>query len=291
MINPLFGPKQTVKLLPDKQALPTIGNTKIISIVSTVGRSGKSTIALNLAKMLGSSIIKGEKHRVLLLDGNLQQTGISLRTNGTVTDNFLNLSNHIKQQTALAKPDEYVFSAYTEFADPSKDFLLQDHSIGVDTISSDFDYGKKRYAPQDLRNVLSSVSEFYDVIVIDCGSDVECQFTRTWLDCSWKIIMTAPMELDALYQTSKATRFLCQHPLDSSKRIEPSSICFALSKADAKQTIAGSTTFLKDMFPWSNDFFFVPDAPELVQNANQGKLLVQQKSFQEALIKMAVWLV
>lgn len=278
--------------------------TKIVAVSSGTGRTGKSIVALNLAEFFSKQTTNGKANKVLLLDGNLKQRGIALRINGHTFDNFFNLIDQIDRQKSLTKRITRVFTDYLEFSGDypyREDMILKNHTLGMDIISSGFDFNAEYdYESQDLADILTVVSRFYDVVIIDCGSDIESVLTRTWLAFASRIILTINPEIDSLSQTASAAKFLCRavpDPLNSGQTIKlatPDKIGFVMNKMTDNAKPKGLSETARDlarmMFPWSNDVFFMPDVKTMTEDINRGHVVVQDKAYQKSIAQIAAWL-
>lgn len=303
MENPLFGtripPVYTTDL--EKAFDPdgfVLDKPKVISVFSGTGGVGKTLLAVNLAKWIQMNVrFKQKPAKVLVLDGDLHGPGIGIRLRAVASNDLLDMVKHIDEQKDQGKTISEILTSFEPSNNTSCMKYFIDHYHGIDYLSSDTDVdGVFEYEPKDLEEVLEICKRFYDVVIIDAGSNVSSLLMQTWIANSDKNIVMPLAEVDSLYQNTKAVRFLCraqQNPTTSNIKATAKSDSFeiVMSKIDEKQVIINFTMDAKAValtnFAWAKDAYVLPDVGyEASVSINHASLL-DNAEYQEALKAIA----
>jgi MinD-like ATPase involved in chromosome partitioning or flagellar assembly len=168
-----------------------------------------------------------------------------------------------------------------------RDFVMYPEEIpNVNVLASPedpdlfYDFGSGDY-----QTILRMLGKFYDVIIIDSGTDVVLESQRSWLAHANQVFLVTTPELDRLYNTSRAALYIARsrpHPRDSrpdAPNMPPlatsDKMSVIMNRADVDSGLDVEKV-VDDLFPWLGERqrFFVPDVnKEMLRANNQGEFL------------------
>ena len=294
--------KQTLRPLPFDAVTP--GQPLIAAIYSPSGGVGKSSTAMNLgaycaavAKAMVDSgkLPEGRAPRILVLDGDVVQGSLALRLTGEIRPSMhtLQLYKDSREDAGFtgenawpkvyaredAAPGEKAMQHFVMWNDQYPNLNLL---AAPDSPDKFFDFG-----PAEYHQMLQFLGSFYDVIILDCGTELVMESQRAWLAHAHQVFMiTAPM-VDRLYNAQKAARYMVKrrpHPQD--QREEPEllpplatkeKLAVVLTKADADTGLDPEDALQLNFgrFIDQENWFRVPDVSREMDKANNtGQFLV-----------------
>ena len=280
------------------------GTPLIGTVYSPSGGVGKSSTAMNLAVYIASVAAEvarkkqkssGEEvrvPRVLVLDGDIVQGSLALRLKGELTPSIHTLQLYIDDRRAAGFDADKAWPQVYEGPPPGeksmRDFVMWPEAIpNLNVLAAPqepdlfYDFGAGDY-----RDLLRMLGRFYDVIIIDSGTDVVLESQRAWLAHANEVFMITAPEVDRIFNAAKAARYIAKsrpHPMDQrddAPKMPPlatsEKISVVMTRYDADSGLDPEGA-IKDMFPWLNDHqkFFVPDvSAEILKANNSAEFLV-----------------
>lgn len=204
----------------------------VISVFSPSGGVGKSSISINLAQFIASAAGKkttGWRPRVLLVDGDITHGCIQLRLgyecqHPTVEELLLYLD---QRDAEGARGKERWPGSYDKAPEGQKS--MKDFVLGEKT---EFDFLAAPENPYDFfgvgaaecEEILALLGQFYDVIVIDSGTEIVMPHVRAWLTHAHLVVVPTTAEIDRLHNALKAIRLMTDpwpDPLKPHKMVPP----------------------------------------------------------------------
>jgi MinD-like ATPase involved in chromosome partitioning or flagellar assembly len=299
------GKKQKLKL--DRLPFDSLvaGTPLIATIFSPSGGVGKSSTAMNLAvyiaaiadamaKQVSTTDQPARVPRVLLLDGDVVQGSLALRLKHEVTPSMHTLMLYLDDrfEAGFVGADRWprVYSDAVPGERSMRDFVMWPETLpnlnllaAPDDPDLFYDFGPKEY-----REILQLLSKYYDVIIIDAGTEIVMESNRAWLQHANEVFLITAPEIDRIYNASKAARYIATsrtHPQDDSpdpKKLPPLVTADRLSVVMTRfDTDVGidPEMLMDESFPWLKDRpdqkFAVPDvAQEMTRANNTGRFLV-----------------
>ena len=230
---------------------------------------------------------------VLVLDGDIAQGSLALRLKGEVSPSIHTLQLYLDDRIAQGFEGENAWPSVYENAPPGekamRDFVMWNQKVtNLDLLAAPeepdffFDFG-----PGGYRDILRLLSRFYDVIIIDSGTEIIQESQRAWLQHAHEVfIITAP-EIDRMYNASKATRYIARkrpHPQDTRENAPKmpalatkEKLSLVVTRADADSGLDVKGEVIPELFPWFDDSqkFYVPDvSQDMLRANNSGEFLV-----------------
>lgn len=295
--------KTKLEPLPFEQLLP--GTPLIATVYSPSGGVGKSSTAMNLAALIAavgetmaSSQGAGNKARtprVLVLDGDIVQGSLALRLTGDIVPSIHTLQLYIDDRNEAGYEGQ---SAWPRFYSREGQNLPPDEKVMQDFVHWHTSLPNLNllaapeqpdlfwdFGPDEYRDILRMLSSFYDVIIIDTGTDLVLESQRAWLAHANEVfIITAP-ENDRLYNASKAVQYMMHerpHPQDHSDNprklpplVTPDKLSVVMTRSDVDSGL-DSVEVINEVFPWlkKDQKFFIPDfSGEILRANNRGGFL------------------
>jgi pilus assembly protein CpaE len=155
---------------------------QILTVYSPRGGVGCSTLSINLAVALHEQF----EARVLLMEGKMIFGHLGLMLNFRPQNSIADLIPH-----AGSLDDSLV------------EEVVNQHASGIHVLLSPSDLNVAQgIRPDDLFNVIKSVSRMYDIIVIDAGSFLSDN-TVTLMDASDRVLLVTTPDLASLHDTSR----------------------------------------------------------------------------------------
>jgi MinD-like ATPase involved in chromosome partitioning or flagellar assembly len=146
------------------------------------------------------------------------------------------------------------------------------------------------FGPAEYREILRLLGRFYDVIIIDCGTELATEAQRAWLAHANEVFMCVAPEIDRIYNAGKAARYIARarpHPQDTSEnpqKLPPlatrEKLSVVMTKYDSDSGLDPEAV-IDETFPWleSHQKFFVPDFQDAILRANnEGNFLVLENA-------------
>jgi MinD-like ATPase involved in chromosome partitioning or flagellar assembly len=296
------GKRQRIRMEPLPFEMLVRGTPLIGTVYSPSGGVGKSSTAMNMAVYIAAiadTMTKKKRERgddkvrtprVLVLDGDIAQGSLALRLKGELTPSIHTLQLYIDERESEGFTNERAWPQVYEDAPPGekamRDFVMW-HEIlpNLNLLAAPeepdlfYDFG-----PAEFRNILRMLGRFYDVIIIDAGTDVILESQRAWLAHANEVFIITSPEIDRVYNASKAARYIAKsrpHPQDPDGRKLPplatrEKLSVVMTRYDADSGLDPEGV-IEELFPWLEDHqkFFIPDvSADMLRANNQGKFLV-----------------
>jgi MinD-like ATPase involved in chromosome partitioning or flagellar assembly len=288
----------------------------VIASYSPSGGVGKSSTAMNLGILIATVAENMAKQqgegarvpRVLTLDGDIVMGSLSLRLTSKVEPNLYDLQKYIDQRTAAGfqgdaawpssfdqpLPGEEPMYKFTHWPDSPANFSV----LAAPSDPSHFWH----FGPDHYRNILRMLGRFYDVIIIDCGTDLVLDSQRAWLSHANEVFMITSPDSDRLYNCAKAARIIAAagpHPQDrrpkEDQKIYPplatrEKLSLVVTRYDSDSGLK-LDLLVDKLFPWLNEDqkFWIPDvAQDMTRANNTGRFLVKEnQEYADVINRMA----
>jgi MinD-like ATPase involved in chromosome partitioning or flagellar assembly len=249
--------------------------------------------------------------RVLLLDGDIVTGSLAMRLTGKVEPSIHTLMLYLddRELEGFAGHDRWpnVYDDAPPGEKAMRDFVMWPEILpnlnllaAPDEPDLFFDFGPKEY-----REVLQLLSRFYDVIIIDSGTEIIMESNRAWLAHANEVFLVTAPEVDRLHNAYKAARYIATarpHPQATDEQLEKlpplvtaDKLSLVMTKYDIDSGLDDIDDVINKIFPWLIDRpqqrFYVPDfSREMVRinNSNGQRFLVHENQvFAKVIGKMA----
>jgi cellulose biosynthesis protein BcsQ len=230
--------KRGIKFLPFERIRP--GDPAIFAFASPKGGSGKSSTALNFAASIAyTGKIQAEKSKramdppkVLLIDGDIGDGSLSVRVIGKPPrhnshagakdpntgryeadeiPSLLSLINYIDDKAAEGHRDEpSTFDEPGANALSMRDFVLardQLPNLHILAAPDEPDFVSDMEA-DEYRELLKRLGRFYDIIVLDCGTEMWAHYNQVWYESAHAIFVMMSPDLATLNSCRKFIRYI-----------------------------------------------------------------------------------
>jgi MinD-like ATPase involved in chromosome partitioning or flagellar assembly len=284
------------------------GTPLIGTIYSPSGGVGKSSTAMNLAAYIANTAAimakkkmdKGEEGvrvpRVVVVDGDLVRGSLSLRLAFRVSPSIHDLMTYLDEREDQGIRGQDRWPTHYDDAPPGeksmRDFVMWRTDMpNLNLLAAPeepdlfYDFGEAEY-----REILQLLGKFYDVIIIDSGTEIIMDSQRSWLQHAHEVFLITAPEVDRIYNAAKDARYIAKsrpHPKDIRDNppllpplATPDKISLVMTRYDLDSGLDPETV-IDDYFKWlSKDRrFFVPDfSREILKANNAGEFLVRQNS-------------
>jgi MinD-like ATPase involved in chromosome partitioning or flagellar assembly len=231
--------KPTIEALPFENLVH--GQPLITVFFSPSGGVGKSSSAVNYAVQCAKAaeqqaaeqqrkgIAVERIPRILVVDGDVVHGSLALRLAGRLTPSMFDLFEALDERKAALnidsrEPNKAAWITnyeHSQTGEPAvRDFMLFHESIpNLDLLAApddpDMFYELKA---QDYHEMLAMLSRFYDMIVIDSGTEVVMPSTRTWLAHAHAVMLLTSPDIDRLHNAKKQARIITTQRPDPADR-------------------------------------------------------------------------
>lgn len=311
------GGKVKLGALPFNE-IPT-GTPVIGTFYSPSGGVGKSSQAMNLAVLIaaiGQAMAAKKRERgaqdvriprVLLIDGDVVHGSLAMRLRGKLKPSMHDLLLYVEDREDAGFTGENAWPTVYDNAPPGekamRDFVLWHKQVpnmnvlaAPDVPDLFYDFG-----PQEYRNMLRMLARFYDVILIDAGTDIVLESQRAWLAHAHQVFLVTSPEIDRLFNAAKVARHMAKalpHPADTREDapvlpplVTAEKLSVVVTRADADSGLNLDVLMRERLFPWlekSQDFRIPDYSAEMLKANNQGKFLVlQDGDYAKVMLRMA----
>ena len=299
--------------LPFDQIVP--GTPVIATVFSPSGGVGKSSTSLNLGAYMAAIANEMAKKkrgkggadvrvpRILILDGDIVTGSLGLLLKHALVPSIHTLQMYLDKRSEAGYGGE---AAWPRVYDnpPAGEMAMSEFVMWPDKLPNlnvlaapeDPDYFFD-FGPDEYRNILRLLGQFYDVIIIDAGTEVNQESQRAWLFHANEVFMMCTPALDRLYNAAKVARYMAKarpHPEDTSDNprvfpplITSQKMSLVVSRADVESGMNWEELVKSELFPWLQDDqkFRIPDVYEDINRSNnQGRFLVLQNPEYAAVI-------
>lgn len=292
--------KQAFKPIPFDLIQP--GMPLIAAVYSPSGGVGKSSYSTNLGALtaaIGQAMVQSGKlprePRVLVLDGDIMAGSLAVRLVGEFKPNMhtLQLYTDAREEAGFTGNSAWPSVYATEDAPAGEQALQQfifkngelpnlDLLAAPDVPDKYFDFG-----PVEFHHMLQFLGSFYDVIIVDCGTEMLAETQRAWLTHAHQVFLITTLLNDRLFNAQKAVRYMVKrrpHPQDRREQPEllpplatREKIAVVLSKADADTGLDPEESMKLNFgrFTDPENWIYVPDVQKEMDKAiNTGRHLV-----------------
>lgn len=271
------------------------GRSLIMTITSPKGGVGKSTTSLAMGAMLAEAgrvmFERGEisrMPRVLVFDGDVANGNLAIRVANKMSPNLYDLIEYCDRTGAA--PAVYTSEDMSEAA--MLDFVLHHASIPNLNIMAAPENPEafNDYTVEDYERVLGILQTFYDIIIIDSGTEVVMPSNQVWLRYAHQVFLLTVPERAALNSAGKYARLVTRASKDRPVLVTADKFNIVMMQADAdlgfKPEYAISTTF-----PWASPdhvFYFSDFYREAARaNNRQSFLSLEDPDYSKEITKLA----
>lgn len=293
----------------------------IAAFFSPSGGVGKSSTTLNVAALMAAIGAKqaadAEKRgmamqtpRVLALDGDVVQGSLALRLTGETKPSMHTLQLYLdarEDQGFVGRerwPQSYKLGSAAPGEEPMQKFVhWPDRLASLNLLAAPDDPDKFfDFGPDEYRELLELLGQFYDVILIDCGTEVVMESNRAWLQHAHSVFMLCTPELDRIWNASKAMGYIAKSRPDPEDRSdnprllpplvtrEKVSIVMTSSDAETGINLTGEE-LVGEFFPYIDERqrFFIPDVGRELRKANNAHdfLVLNDQRFAKSIMDIA----
>jgi len=283
----------------------TSGIPLTITFYSPSGGVGKSstamntgiyiaTVAANMAKKNGWS----RTPRVLAIDGDIVMGSLALRLTSKTSPNLYELQEYVDTRVSQNfKGDDAWPSVYSSDGAPTGERAMDSFIHFPETLPNFNILAAPKdpakfwgFSELDYRDILRNLGRFYDVIIIDPGTELVLESQRAWLQHANEVFLVTSPDIDRIYNARKAAGIIASsqpHPRDDrgerAQLLPPlatkDKISLLMTRADANSGIKDLGAIVDKMFKWMNDDqkFWMPDVSDRMMAANNlSRFLVRE---------------
>lgn len=210
------------------------GDPLVMAVFSPKGGAGKSTTSVNMGALLAASgaATAGkdqEPPRILVMDGDIANGNLAIRVANTLEPNLLDLIEWMDANGDLTEYDNEHASA------SMRDFVLWHEDLPNLNIlaAPDNPEAFEDFDVADFERILNMVGKFYDVIIIDCGTEVVMRSNQTWLRHSNQVFLLTLPERAALHSAGKAARVITRAGAGRPTLVSPDRLHIVMMRSDA----------------------------------------------------------
>ena len=180
------------------------GQPLVMSFTSTKGGVGKTTTAANVAAYIAKAAEisdAADRCRVLLVDGDLANGNLAQRVAQASTPNMVDLINHA----------DWLKMSETEISDRTRDiepFVLAHPTVtNLDILAApDNPAFANQMSEDDLTALMRAFAKFYQVIIVDTGTQITEWWNRAWLKHSSQTYLMVEPDETCLLTTADYAR-------------------------------------------------------------------------------------
>lgn len=318
-------PKARLGTLPFDRMMP--GHPLIITCFSPAG--GTSALALNIAALIASKgaaqAQAAERYgvsirvpRVLAFDGDVGAGSLALLLNGEVRPSMHDLILYMDDRgdalgiKPLDKkwqvrhkerwPRVYAQDDVVAGEKAMQQFVHMSKIPNLDILAAPDDPSKSEdLAGAEFEELLDVCSQFYDVIVIDCGSEQQMTSNQTWLRHAHSVCMTVTPAVDRIWNASKSMSYIARRRRDpddfstTPRMLDPlvsrERVSVVMTDADIETGISFSgREMVSEFFPFVDESqrFFIPDVSQALIRAGNAHsfLALEDARYGRALLKI-----
>lgn len=262
--NLLFGIRKP-GIIPELEIplIQTRFGKKIITVYSPLGGVGKTTAAFNLANHIKET---EPTTKVLLLDGDFLNASLCDRYRFPEADNVTRFLDYIDSQSI----QESISNLAAQ--NKSQKFIVSNPSAPFDVLYNVNSIGANKTLVENALEVLSGA---YDVVIIDAGTEIIATHQSVWLSKADDILLISELEIDRLYNTSKAYKYIRQNSQANF------SVAMTSFKAEIIHMFGSTTSFANSCFSGlrEKDVFSLVGPDESIHAANANGISIDDVNY------------
>lgn len=228
----------------------------VIAVFSPKGGAGKSTTSVNLSALMAASGAaaagKGQPApRVLVLDGDIANGNLAIRVANKLDPNLLEL---IMWMDRNGEPQAYLPEEAGGGAG-MQEFVLYHNDLPNLNILAAPDNAEAfdDFTVEDYERIIKLLGRFYDVIVIDCGTEIVMQSNQTWLRHAHQVFLLTLPERAALHSAGKVARLITRPSANGERPmlVSPDKLHVVMMRSDADLGF-DPRIGMEETFPWAD---------------------------------------
>lgn len=273
------------------------GDPLVMAVYSPKGGAGKSTTAMNLGAYLADSGRRmaakdkagAEPPRICVIDGDIGNGNLAIRVADRTEPNLLNLQEWMDAHDGRA-PDDY--DSPDERVATIRDFMLWTRDLpNLNILAAPSNpEAYDDFTPADYEHLLQELGRHFDVIIIDCGTEIVMESTKTWLRFAHQVFLLTLPERAALHSAGKAARLIARPTNERDILVTPDKLNIVMMRSDADLGLNPEFGMQKT-FPWAdgqNTFYFSDFDLEAGQANNRGSFLaLENQTYSEQIGALA----
>ncbi len=254
----------------------TFDGPLIVTFTGTVGGISKTTTTLNYGAFLAKSAeLSGSPMRVLVFDGDVENGNLSLRIGGQIKPNMLDMLIHMNKHGKIEEYEEMQQFVFSHPRIKNLDILPSPESVDIiDQLEDD-----------DLNDTVVTLARFYDVIVIDTGTQITERTNQAWLAFSNQVYLMVEPDIAGMQSALTYSNRLRKLGI-----VVPDRFRLIITKSDIKAEINPQEA-VKRIFDWIPDhkIFSIKDyQQDMLAISNIGDFLVlESPDYAEEILNIA----